>query len=208
MSGQPANDVTDWLAGVDIYLIDQLLKGRFRYGATILEAGCGGGRNLTWFLRSGFAVHAIDTSADAVAQLRGVATHLAPHLPADNFRVEAAEQMSFADSSFDVVLSIAVLHFAKDEARFHAMLSEMWRVLRPGGTFFARLASTIGIENLVQPLGGRRFAVPDGSTRFLVDLEMLLHLTRELNAELLEPIKTVNVQNLRCMTTWVCRKAG
>jgi hypothetical protein len=49
------------------------------------------------------------------------------------------------------------------------MLGEMWRVLRPGGLFFARLASTIGIEGLVRNLQERRYLLPDGSERFLVD---------------------------------------
>ena len=87
--------------------------------------------------------------------------------------------MSFSDESFDVVLSSAVLHFARDEAQFHAMLREMWRVLRPGGFFFARLASSIGIEQRIRPLGNRRYRLPDGSDRFLVDEEMLLSLTAD-----------------------------
>ncbi len=149
---------------------------------------------------------AIDTSAAAVASVRQSAAQDHPHLPAENFRVEPVEHITFADESFDAVLSIAVLHFARDDAHFRKMFSEMWRVLRPGGVLFARLGSTIGIEHLVRPLGDGRYAVPDGSTRFLVDLESLTQLTMELDAQLIEPIKTVNVQNFRCMTTWVMGK--
>ncbi|MEO1368574.1 MAG: class I SAM-dependent methyltransferase, partial [Acidobacteriota bacterium] len=81
------------------------------------------------------------------------------------------------------------------------------RLLAPGGLFFARLGSSIGIENDVKPLGGGRFLQPEGSQAYLVDHDRLLTATRRLGGELLDPIKTTNVQGLRCMTTWVMRKA-
>ena len=110
-------------------------------------------------------------------------------------------------SGSDAVISSAVLHFARDEQHFNGMLDEMWRVLKPGGLFFARLTSSIGIEKLIKPLVGRRYLLPDGSECFLVDEELLTSTTEKLCGEWLEPLKTTNVQNLRCMTTWVLRKA-
>lgn len=207
MSGSLDGSLRDWFGGIDIYLFDQLLRNRLRPGMSILDAGCGGGRNLVYFLRSGFAVHGVDEAPEAIAAIRELAGRLAPSLPAENFRVESVEALSFADQSFDAVLSSAVLHFARDEHQFHGMLREMWRVLRPGGLLFTRLASSIGIEGLVQPLGGRRYRLPDGSDRFLVDEAMLLAKTAELGGSLADPIKTTNVQNLRCMTTWCLFKA-
>jgi tellurite methyltransferase len=201
-------DLVEWFGEIDIYLFDQLLKGRFRQGMRVLDAGVGGGRNLVYLMRSGFDVCGVDERAASVASVRHLAAKLAPHLSDTNFRVERVEAMSFADASFDWVISSAVLHFAEDGAHFQKMLREMWRVLRPGGIFFARLASSIGIESLVQPVGNGRFHLPDGSTRFLVDEKMLTSAMRELNSEQLEPIKTVNVQNLRCMTTWCLRKTS
>ncbi|HSS75270.1 MAG TPA: class I SAM-dependent methyltransferase [Thermoanaerobaculia bacterium] len=192
----------DWFGDIDIYLFDQVLRERIRPGMSILDAGCGGGRNLVYFLRSGYDVHGVDASREAIKAVRTLAGRWAPNLPAESFREEPVESMSFSDQSFDAVISSAVLHFARDEAQFHAMLREMWRVLRPGGFFFARLASSIGIETKIRPLGNRRYRLPDGSDRFLVDEEMLLALTVELGGELADPIKTTNVQNLRCMTTW------
>ena len=192
----------EWFGDIDIYLFDQVLRERIRSGMSILDAGCGGGRNLIYFLRSGYDVHGVDASREAIAAVRDLAGRWAPSLPAENFRVEPVEAMSFSDQSFDAVISSAVLHFARDEAQFHGMLREMWRVLSPGGFFFARLASSIGIETRIRPLSNRRYRLPDGSDRFLVDEEMLLALTHELGGALADPIKTTNVQNLRCMTTW------
>ena len=199
-------NLQEWFGSIDIYLFDQLLKGRFTPQMQILDAGCGGGRNLTYFLRSGYNICGVDQSTAAIAQIRSLASALAPHLPPNNFRVEPVETMSFADETFDVVLSSAVLHFARNEDHWLGMLREMWRVLKPGGILFARLASTVGMENKVEHLEGRRYHLPDGSDRFLVDEQMLLTTTAALNGELIEPLKSVVVQNMRSMATWCLRK--
>ena len=203
---------------IDIYVFDQLLKGRFVPGMYVLDAGCGTGRNLVYFLRNGYQVFGVDQSAEVISQMRRLASALAPHLPAANFRVEPVEKMSFGSKpqaansdqpdqqGFDVVLSSAVLHFARDEEHWQAMVNEMWRVLKPGGIFFARLASTIGMEQQVTLIEGRRYHLPDGSDRFLVDEAMLRSVTVSLGGEFIEPIKTTIVENLRAMTTWVLRK--
>lgn len=199
-------NLQEWFGGIDIYLFDQLLKGRIVPGMRVLDAGCGAGRNLVYLLKSGFEVFGIDESSGAIAQTQRLATQLAPKLALDNFRVEPVEQISFADAGFDVVLSSAVLHFARDEEHWRAMVSEMWRVLKPGGIFFARLASSIGIEDKIALIEERRYHLPDGSERFLVDEAMLLSVSASLAGEFIEPIKTTVVQNMRAMTTWCLSK--
>ncbi len=199
-------NLQDWFGGIDIYLFDQLLKGRIVPGNRVLDVGCGTGRNLVYFFRSGYEVFGVDESSAAIAQTRRLAAALAPQLPADNFREEPAERMSFADAGFEVVLSSAVLHFARDEEQWRAMVKEMWRVLKPGGIFFARLASSIGMEDKVELIEGRRYHLPDGSDRFLVDEAMLLSVSAALGGEFIEPVKTTLVKNMRAMTTWCLRK--
>ena len=199
-------DIKEQFGEIDIYLFDQILKNRFPPNSKILDAGCGGGRNIVWFLRERFEVFGIDRNGNAVEYCRELSKNLAPNLASENFRVAPVEKIPFADQSFDLVISSAVLHFAENEKHFHQMFGEMWRVLRPNGILFVRLASDIGIEDRVQLIEGRRFLLPDGSERYLVDEQMLLDKTEEVNGFLLEPIKTTNVQNLRCMTTWVLRK--
>jgi tellurite methyltransferase len=205
-TSRPLSELERQFGQIDIYLFDQLLRGRIRPGMRVLDAACGGGRNLVYLLQSGFEVFATDGDGHAVESVRQLAAQLAPRLPADNFRVEAVEQMTFPDGFADVVLSSAVLHFARNTAQFEAMVREMWRVLKPAGMLFCRLASSIGMEDRVTPLGGRRFALPDGSDRYLVDEAILMDLTAALGGRLLDPLKTTVVQNQRCMTTWVVRK--
>jgi SAM-dependent methyltransferase len=191
---------------IDIYLFDQLLKGRISPGMRILDAGCGSGRNLVYFLREGYEVCAADADPEAVESVRSLARMLAPTLPPSSFRVEAVEHLSFDDACADVVISNTVLHFARDDAHFEAMLRGTWRVLKPGGLSFCRLGSSIGMENRVERIHGRRHKSPDGSERYLVDEALLGAFTERLGGELADPLKTTIVQNLRSMTTWVMRK--
>jgi SAM-dependent methyltransferase len=187
---------------IDIYLFDQLLRGRIAPGMRVLDAGCGGGRNLIYLLRAGYDVYGADADASAVHAVRA----LAPHLPPDRFRIEPVEAMTFDDAFADVVISSAVLHFARDEAHFDAMLRDSWRVLAAGGLFFCRLASSIGMADRMAPVGGGRYLLPDGSTRFLVNQDVLMDATRRLGGDFVDPLKTTVVQDQRCMTTWVLRK--
>ncbi len=175
---------------------------------SILDAGCGAGRNLVYFLREGYNVSAVDADPQSIAAIRRLAARLAPSLPPDQFRAEPVEAMSFPEASADIVLSSAVLHFARDTGHFDAMLQGAWRVLKPRGFLFCRLASNIGIESQIRRLAERRFLLPDGTERFLVDEAFLLERTALLGGELADPLKTTIVHHQRAMTTWVVRKRG
>ena len=128
-------NLQEWFGQIDIYLFDQLLKGRITPRMRVLDAGCGGGRNLIYFLRSGYDVCGVDQSREAIAQVRSIASTLATQLPGDNFRVEPVERMSFADESFDVVISSAVLHFAKDEEQWQMMVAGDVESVKAGWDF-------------------------------------------------------------------------
>jgi tellurite methyltransferase len=190
---------------IDIYLFDQLLRGRFDRRRRVLDAGCGAGRNLPYFLRHGFEVLVADADAGAIASVRQLAASLQAPLPPDHVHCGPLSALPWEDGSTDAVICSAVLHFARDEREFAAMLEELWRVLAPGGLLFARLATSIGLErHLVSPTG--RVRLPDGSDRFVVDERTIADWTKTLGGTMADPLKTTNVQNSRCMTTWVMEK--
>ena len=199
-------DVRSLFGPIDIYLFDQILRGRIAPGMTVLDAGCGGGRNLVFFLREGYEVYGLDPDAEGVRATRQLLREIAPRLPDSNIRQEPVESSGFPDAVADAVLSSAVLHFARDEDQFGAMLRGAWRLVKRGGLMFCRLASTIGMEGRFRPLGGRRYGLPDGSERYLVDERYLLDWTANLGGRLLDPLKTTVVSGQRCMTTWVVGK--
>jgi len=197
-------NIQEQFGQIDIYVFDQILRGNIAPGMRVLDAGCGYGRNLVHLLREGCDVFAVDSDADGIQHVRNLSESLATGLPAANFQVGAIERMPFPDEFADVVICNSVLHFARDDQTFRAMLADLWRVLKPGGMLFCRLGSRIGMD--FERLRGNVYRIRDGSEWFLVDEEMLLALTGELNAVLADPLKTTIVQDYRCMTTWVTRK--
>lgn len=189
---------------IDIYVFDQILRGNIARGMRVLDAGCGYGRNLVHLLREGCEVFALDADRNGVEHVRQLSASLGTGLPAENFQVGVIERMPFPDAFADAVMCSSVLHFARDEDHFRAMVRELWRVLRPGGMLFCRLGSRIGME--FERVEDGRYVTGDGSVWFLVDEAMLLGLAQEMNAVFVDPLKTTIVQNHRCMTTWVLRK--
>jgi SAM-dependent methyltransferase len=174
----------------------------------VLDAGCGDGRNIRFLLDAGYDVCAVDSDPNAISEVMRLAADLNASLPPTNFRREPVEAMSFEDASMDVVLSCAVLHFAQSDEQFEGMIESIWRVLKPGGLFFCRLASNIGMEFRMVQRRGRRFLLPDGTERYLVDEAMLIDWTGRLGGVLADPLKTTIVQDQRCMTTWDVRKTN
>ncbi|HEX4321975.1 MAG TPA: class I SAM-dependent methyltransferase [Acidobacteriaceae bacterium] len=189
---------------IDIYVFDQILRGNIAPGMRVLDAGCGYGRNLVHLLREGCEVFALDASRDGVEHVRRLSASLETGLLTENFQVGVIEQLPFPDAFADVVICSSVLHFARDDAHFYKMISELWRVLRPGGLLFCRLGSRIGMD--FAHVEGNKYVTGDGSIWFLANETMLMELTKEMNAVLVDPLKTTVVQNHRCMTTWVLRK--
>ena len=190
---------------IDIYLFDQMQRGRLDARPRVLDAGCGDGRNLRFLLAQGFDCFATDRDPRAVEHVRHMAASLAPAIPAAHFQVAEVDHQPWPNASVDAAICSAVLHFADDAEHFGRMLRELWRVLAPNGLLFARLASNIGLEALLGP-GGRRVRLPDGSERFIVDEALLMDWTQRLGGRLADPLKTTVVQGMRSMTTWCLMK--
>ena len=188
--------------GLDVYLFDQLVKGRLHPGQRVLDAGCGRGRNARWLVDHGADLVGIDHSPEALAEARE-RLGLGP----ERLLEARLEALPFDDSSFDAVICCAVLHFAADHQAFADMLDELVRVLRPGGVLFARLATRTTVEDTVQPLGSGRYRLLDEREWYLVGEEELLAHAAARGLEPLEPLKSTRVQGVRAMATWVARRA-
>mgnify|MGYP005997967497 CR=1 FL=1 len=171
------------IGGVDIYLLDQILKERYQQNEVILDAGCGAGRNLKWFYKHNFTIYGVDSLASRI------------------------DVLSFKNDAFDHVICSAVLHFAANTAHFKRMITELFRVLKPGGSLFIRMTSNFGIEDRVQLISDGVFYLPDTTNRFLLTNDLLTYLKETFSFSYVEHLKTVNVNNLRCMSTLVLKKA-
>src|SRR5271155_3452068 len=99
MTPPPSDDVRSWFGDIDIYLFDQILRGRFDRRRRVLDAGCGDGRNLVFFLRRGFQCFGIDREPAAVARVRALASDLAPAVPSGNFQAGELDALPWADES-------------------------------------------------------------------------------------------------------------
>lgn len=197
------NSIEEVIGSTDIYLVDQIMKGRYKTSDTMLDAGCGYGRNLHWFLRNDIVIYGIDQDVNAIHDLQRRRPKIA-----DRFCQSAVEKLPFGDEQFDHIISSAVLHFAKDTAHFRQMIAEMVRVLKPLGSLFIRMTSDIGIEDKVQLAGDGVYDIPDGSRRFLLTRDLLTDVMFQNGLSFLEPLKTVNVNDVRCMSTVVLRKVS
>ncbi|HWK03935.1 MAG TPA: class I SAM-dependent methyltransferase [Puia sp.] len=196
------NPIEEVIGSTDIYLLDQIMKGRYKTNDAILDAGCGYGRNMHWFLRNNIVIYGVDQDVNAIHDLQ----HRHPTV-AERFRQSAVEKIPFENDQFDHIISSAVLHFAKDTAHFRQMIAEMVRVLKPLGSLFIRMTSDIGIEDNVQLAGDGVYDIPDGSRRFLLTRTILADIMQKSRLSFLEPLKTVNVNDIRCMSTVVLKKS-
>lgn len=199
---QPQQTLKSIIGDMDIYLLDQVMKGRYIKGDRILDAGCGEGRNLTWFVNEQVEIFGVDINEDNISYLKT----LHPKLPANQFQVASLTATGFADNFFNHIICSAVLHFAENEEHFFAMLNELVRIVNPGGSLFIRMTSDIGIEKLVTKVSEHQYLLPDGSVRFLLTRKLLKQVLQALPVILIEPFKTVNVDDIRCMSTLLLQK--
>ena len=196
------------LGNVDNYLLDQILKGRFTKEMKVLDVGCGEGRNAVYFLQKNYSIFGIDPNELAIQYCRYLAKSIAPDTDVHRFQVGDGAAIPFHDGAFDAVLSSAVLHFAENHAHFWQMISEIHRVLKPGGIFWMRMCTGFGkILEESTALGEGRYTLPDGSERYLLLPEDLKELERR-GFGFLEAPKTVYVYGQREMGVLLFEKVG
>lgn len=197
-----SNSLKELVGNTDIYLLDQIMKNRYQPTDKILDAGCGTGRNMHWFLNEKIDIYGIDENEVSITELKT----FYPLLPEDKLQSCAVEHLPFENNFFDHIISSAVLHFANSLLQFQAMLAEMIRVLKPGGSLFIRMTSDIGIEDKVKHIKDGVCIIPDQSRRFLLTRSILADMVKKYPLSFIDPFKTVNVEDIRCMSTLILQK--
>lgn len=192
------------LGTMDIYLIDQLMKGRIPSTSKILDAGYGRGRNLEYFVRNNYNIFGIDRNPAykpiVIEKIRAIS----PVFDTKRIITGKVEEMPYESESFDFIFSVAVLHFATSHEHFDAMLNEMLRVLKPGGYLQFRMTSWHTFD-LVPKNESGIISIADGE-RYMLDIERLKEMADKNQLSFADPIKTTNVDGHRTMTTVVLRK--
>jgi SAM-dependent methyltransferase len=200
------NELNRLLGNVDIYLLDQILKGRFTKEMKILDAGCGEGRNAVYFVQKDYPVFGIDPNELAIQYCRYLATSLNPKFDSHRFQVGRLEAIPFHSGAFDAVICSAVLHFAENVDNFWQMIQEIHRVLKSGGVFWFRMTTAFGgILAQSQELENGKYALPDGSERFIF-LPAYVDKLEKMGFRFLEPMKTVLIPGQREMGVFVLEK--
>lgn len=195
------------LGNIDIYLLDQILKGRFTKEMNILDVGCGEGRNTIYFLNEGYKIFGIDPNPMAIQMARVYARSILPDYDMLRFQEGDAQEIPFHEGAFDAVISSAVLHFAASEEAFTQMFSEHVRVLKTGGLFFLRMCTDAGgILSNAPHLGEGVYLLPDGSERFVLKESLLNSLLETFPLSYLEAPKSVLVHGQRSMGVMVFEK--
>ncbi len=124
---RPISAVIDFAKKAADYLHEQP-------SASILDIGCGDGRDANFLTEQGFAVTAIDFSDVAIERVKALN-------PAINAHVMDTTKMDFPDASFDAIYAHLSLHYF-DDTTTTAIFENIRRMLKPGGLFFVKCKST------------------------------------------------------------------
>lgn len=149
----------DGMRGITASLLGPALKEK--NNQRLLDLGCGTGYSLVW-LRERFKFaegYGVDLSPHAAALWR--------ERDLDNVALATADKLPFPDNSFDLVTCFDVIYQLNDE-RASAAVSEMHRVLKPGGLLFIREPAYQWMR------GGHDVAVGTHRRYTLTDLRRLL----------------------------------
>jgi 2-polyprenyl-6-hydroxyphenyl methylase / 3-demethylubiquinone-9 3-methyltransferase len=123
-------------------LLDQVLKVDYR-GATALDVGCGGGILAEEFAGMGFQVTGIDPSEQSLQTGRKHAQSMGLSI---QYQQGTGESIPFVDDTYSVVYCCDVLEHVRDLPK---VISEIYRVTKPGGVFFFDTLNRTFVSKLV-----------------------------------------------------------
>jgi 2-polyprenyl-3-methyl-5-hydroxy-6-metoxy-1,4-benzoquinol methylase len=188
------------LGNADLILIDQILKNRFHKQMKILDAGCGEGRNMVYFIRQNFHIYGIDSNEEAVRMARVLGRSLNNAFDIENIQHFSIEDNPFPDHFFDAVLCINVLHTAKDRKTFFNLLDHLIRLLNPGGYLFLSLHSRIGLTQAAWVSNCRNDSNIYDEGNFYITNDLLSEIQAHAMLMEIEPVKTIVIDDIKSHT--------
>lgn len=190
-------EILKQLNGIDLYLLDQLQKGRITKETKILDAGCGVGRNARFFIEQGYDIKGFDPMEERIAEIHQVFPEVK-----ESFTVSTIEAYPKIQK-FDFIICNAVLHFAESHEHFQLVMASLVALLAEDGILFIRMTSDFARRESFGSSVSGRIDLPDGSNRYLLNNEQLEQVLKSNKLYFVEPLKTVNVNEERCMSTLV-----
>lgn len=194
------------LGNIDLYWLDFILKGYLAVDAKILDAGCGEGRNLMYCLKNDMDVFGIDQNPEAINFLKLIARRYQLADLDARFQVMKLDKILFPPEAFDVVICSAVLHFAKNTEHFNTMISELVRLLKPGGKIFIRTMTDRFLPEKVMENEKGLYQFPGEQIRYIVSAKLFCSELKSYGLSLIEPYKEVVVEDRHAMGTFMLQK--
>ncbi len=153
-------DRLPWFSSTaDPWVMEAVKSRSWRKGARVLDVGCGAGTNSLYLARAGYRVSGVDVADGAIAAARARADRAGL---AVDFQVADALRLPFPEGSFDGVIDIGCFHTLPLELR-RDYSRELYRVLRPGGTYALSWAAR---EWVGEPGPPHRLSVEEGVQAF------------------------------------------
>lgn len=200
------DDINNLFGDMDLYLMDQLLKGAFP-GGSVLDIGFGQGRNLVFFIQQGLTTYGIEKDSNAVTLLEYFLKSLKIANPPSLLHGDAMA-LPYEDDKFDLVISTRTFHFLENLSAFWKAWQEIRRTLKPGGLLYFSMNSLIGIpsDELPEAKQNGIFRFEDGSEELLLTPEILKEIALMDCYEPVELAKTVHIEGVRSESILVLRK--
>ena len=146
----------------------------FESGKSLLELGCGNGRDAIFFAEKGKKVSALDLSSETILSLSSMSVK-----NAEFFNQDFSQLSNFRD--FDYVYSRFTLHSIDDKTE-QVVLQQLPKVLKSGGLFLLE-ARSLKDENLAKTFGTGHF-------RRYLDYDVIVDQIERLNFKVLEKVES------------------
>jgi 2-polyprenyl-3-methyl-5-hydroxy-6-metoxy-1,4-benzoquinol methylase len=194
------------LGNADLILIDQILKDRFSDQMRILDAGCGEGRNMIYFVKNGYNIYGIDQDEEAVNMAKIVCASANRSYIMENIQAFPIEENPFPDLFFDAVICINVLHSVSGHDEFFDLFDHLLRLLNNGGFLFLSMESDIGLSNRSLKKSINEEIRTLASHNFYFSSELRHEILANDQLMEIEPSKTIVIGDIKSYTYLFLKK--